>query len=317
MSTPSTATATLPPNPHYGYSHHQHYQNPPSAYRSSNTALAGGSRQVGNYAPTSASHHTSNVGSTSLSQSATSQPHHSNLIQDKERTMSYSQSVTSGSGSNSKKRNRSREPDWHNFYKNGLPAEVIVIDDTPPPQSPIDGPSNSKAKGAAGRIVAGSSQKHTAKKRKRDEAAPAYDPVYHLAQTPSPTNTPYKNSNSDSTSTDRTTSAIQTTAATSLGSQYSQNGHKVEAEVQSGQKRKRVATRQQMAKEAKRREVEVNGDASTNYKPPPRPPVKAAEVIVKALPDVSIYVESRDILLICLRTHTQRTAKLMMMMATT
>jgi dual-specificity kinase len=193
-----------------------------------------------------------------------------------------------------KRRQRSRKPDWGNFYKNGLPEEVIVIDDSPPPVPRIsESVEPIPSRNHTSRTVAGGNVRHAAKKRKRGDVGAAYDPVYHLQETPSNGNTPHfsKDSASGSTiSTDRTTSAIHTTAATSLGSQYSANdgtnGYEVD-DVQPGQKRKRVATRQQIANEAKRRETEINGDAFNSYKPPPRPPIKAGEVHVKQVADVS------------------------------
>lgn len=191
---------------------------------------------------------------------------------------------------NTKKRQRSREPrepDWHTFYKNGLPKEVIVIDDSPTPDPSVSVLSNPQPT----QSIAGDSNRHAAKKRKRDDVGSAYDPVYQHGNPHSNNHSPeYKESASGSTiSTDRTTSAIHTTAATSLGSHSSngQNGYEA-AEVQPGQKRKRTATRLQIANEAKRKELEVNGDAYTNYKPPPRPPIKAQDVQVKVVADVSI-----------------------------
>jgi len=186
------------------------------------------------------------------------------------------------SAANSKKRQRSREPreprqpNWPEFYKNGLPKEIIVIDDDTPEPSPSVKPNGQRA-------VAESDSRHAAKKRKREDV---YDPVYHLG--PANDQSPEYNSQSKSTiSTDRTTSAIHTTAATSLGSHSSngQNGYD-DAEAQAGQKRKRNNTRLQLANEAKKRELEANGDAFTSYKPPPRPPIKAPEVAVKQIPDV-------------------------------
>lgn len=184
-----------------------------------------------------------------------------------------------------RQRSREREPDWHKFYKNGLPKEVIVIDDSPTPDPSASVVSNN----LPGRSVAESNGRPAAKKRKRDDVGAAYDPVYHLG--PSVSNNrseEYKEDSGSTISTDRTTSAIHTTAATSLGSHSSngQNGYEA-IEAQPGQKRKRTATRLQLANEAKRKELEVNGDAFTNYKPPPRPPIKAAEVLVKQVADVS------------------------------
>ena len=131
----------------------------------------------------------------------------------------------------------------------------------------------------------GSSQ-HKAKKRRRDDGGGGYEPIYHQGN--SHASPALKHSASGSTiSTDRTTSAIYTTAATSLGSHSSngQNGYEA-AEAHSGQKRKRTNTRLQLANEAKRRELEHNGDAYINYRPPPRPPIKAGDVVVKQVVDV-------------------------------
>lgn len=180
-----------------------------------------------------------------------------------------------------RQRSREREPDWDNFYKNGLPKEIIVIDDSPEP-------SNSSIPQHNGRSDNRGDNGHAAKKRRRDDVGTAYDPVYHLDR--SNEHTPNYNSASKSTiSTDRTTSAILTTAATSLGSHSSngQNGYD-DVELQSGQKRKRTNTRLQIANEAKKREVETYGDAFTSYQPPPYPPIKAPEVTVKQIPDVCI-----------------------------
>ena len=200
-----------------------------------------------------------------------------------------------------------REPDWHKFYQNGLPKEVIVIDDSPPPEPSASAMTNGQA--------GGGSSRHAAKKRKREDADSAYDPVYQFHDR-SPR---YEDSVSGSTiSTDRTTSAIHTTAATSLGSHSSngQNGYE-DAEAQPGQKRKRTATRLQLANEAKRKELEVNGDAFSNYRPPPRPPIKAPDVQVKQIVDVStgerIVAGSADM---TLSIRTTRTARLMTRTAT-
>lgn len=189
----------------------------------------------------------------------------------------------------SKKRQRlkePREPDWHKFYKNGLPKEVIVIDDSPSPELSASIVSN----GQTSHPVVGGSSRHAAKKRKRDDVESTLDPIYQLGPGHHDGSPQYADSASGSTiSTDRTTSAIHTTAATSLGSHSSNGQNSYEAaDAQPGQKRKRTATRLQIANEAKRKELEVHGDAFTNYKPPPRPPIKAPDVQVKQIPDVSV-----------------------------
>lgn len=181
-------------------------------------------------------------------------------------------------------RGRDREYWKKEYFKNGLPKEIIVIDDSPSPQVPNSVEPEPVQERAM--VSAGLGSRQPAKKRKRDDV---YDPVYHIEPGPGARDN-YKHDNSESTiSTDRTTSAVQTTAATSLGSQYSGSGSRPYAadDVQPGQKRKRVATRQQLAAEAKRRENEANGDAFFSYHPPPKPPIKAGEVNVKVLADVS------------------------------
>lgn len=284
MSTPST----LPPHhPNYGYSHHQSYQSN-GGYRANNTLLNGGSRLGASYNfPTPSSNGTS---SNSIGVADPPRPSHSTTNSSRPETKpTVMPTSASTSKPNPKKRQRSRdprEPDWHKFYKNGLPKEVIVIDDSPIPELSASVVSNAQT----ARTATEASGRHAAKKRKRDDVGSAYDPVYQLA--PSHSNNPspeFKDSASGSTiSTDRTTSAILTTAATSLGSHSSngQNGFD-DVDVQPGQKRKRTATRLQIANEAKRKELEANGDAYTNYKPPPRPPIKAPDVQVKQVADVS------------------------------
>lgn len=163
-----------------------------------------------------------------------------------------------------------------------------MIDDSPTPDPSASASILSNAQPA--RSIAGEDSRHAAKKRKRDDVGSAYEPVYpHGASRSNDQSPGYKDSASagSTISTDRTTSAIHTTAATSLGS-HSSNGYEA-AEIQPGQKRKRTATRLQIANEAKRKELEELGDAYTNYRPPPRPPIKAQDVVVKVVSDVRFY----------------------------
>lgn len=279
MSTPST----LPPHhPNHGFSHHQPYQSS-TGYRANNNLLNGGSRLGASYSfPTPSSNPPGPSGIGLVEPPRTTQDEvHTTKLESLPAGISAEDSMST-SKSSSKKRQRSREPDWHKFYKNGLPKEVIVIDDSPEPSASVT--SSTQLPHSAAVV----DNRHTAKKRKRDDVGSAYDPVYHLGQS-NDQSPEYKNSASGSTiSTDRTTSAIHTTAATSLGSHSSngQNGYEA-AEAQPGQKRKRTATRLQLANEAKRKELETNGDAFTNYRPPPRPPIKAGDVQVKQVADVS------------------------------
>ncbi|KAH6681997.1 kinase-like domain-containing protein [Halenospora varia] len=283
MSTPST----LPPqHPNYGYSQHHNYQSA-TGYRGNASLLNGGSRLGGSYnfpASTSSSTTSNIAAAADPPRTSHNTAYSPSRPETKPAAMPVS-SVTTAK-SNPKKRQRSREPrqpDWKDFYKNGLPEEVIVIDDSPPPGTSASVVSNIQPN----QSVSAENGRHQAKKRKRDDVA-AYDPVYGAAksinQSPG-----YKNSASGSTiSTDRTTSAIHTTAATSLGSHSSNGKTGYEApDVQLGQKRKRTATRLQLANEAKRKELETNGDAFDNYLPPPQPPIKAPDVQVKVVQDNS------------------------------
>lgn len=177
------------------------------------------------------------------------------------------------------KRRRSREPDWSTFYKNGLPKEIIVIDDDSPEPQTVPSTQRPVNGGASDTYTNGTgSSRHVVKKRKRDDEALNVEGGYYAQKyATSHTSTPHMNGSlSASISTDRTT--VRTAAATSLSS-----SSQYDYEVQLGQKRKR--TRQQVANEAKRREVEVLGDAFISYKPPPYPPKKAGEVPVRVVHD--------------------------------
>jgi dual-specificity kinase len=195
---------------------------------------------------------------------------------------------------------RHRTPDWDNFYKNGLPKEIIVIDDDSPAPPPAEDeygdhsphratnyhPATVRPAPSNGQV------RHVDKRRKTADVGKAYDPVYHKqVQSSTHDQGPYYNDDSPTTSasTGRTASALTTTAATSLGSNHSYgnngvNGRYGEIE-QVGQKRKR--TRKAAADEAKQREIEIQGDAYSSYCPPPKPPIKAKDVYVVVAPDVS------------------------------
>lgn len=203
-------------------------------------------------------------------------------------------------GQPSRKRRRSREPDWHKFYRNGLPKEIIVIDDSPEPEA------NTSRK-IANPDPPPTSQM-AAKRRRRDENGTGYHVQYLASQTSTPHQqyTP----NGSTLSSDRTNSALHTTAPTSLSSngQYDEQPAPV--------KRKRT-TRQQTANEAKRRDVDGLGGQFLTYKPPPFPPKKVNEVPVRVIKDVSVHQSDHDhkiltYFLLPLRVHIARTSRLTM-----
>lgn len=272
MSTPSTATATLPPH-HQFYSHHQTYQ--PSV---SNAQLANGSARIGNSLYNGYASGTSN---SDLRRTATAHTRQPNQLPPIAGVPALDmESNAPGSSS------RRRTTDWNDFYRNGLPKEVIVIDDDdedlqpPPPRQPN-----------LARTATNTSARHTDKKRKTATST-AYDPVYNQHTSYSTTQTPYYDSPNHSLSTDRTTSALNTTAATSLGSQIS-NGHHISPldSAAVGQKRKRTrAVVQDEAKQAKRRELDHDDNPFSLYQPPPNPVIKAKDVYVQVIPDVCAFL---------------------------
>lgn len=274
MSTPSTATATHPSHhPHYGYSHHQIGYQSNGAYPAASTTT-GSARLANSYAysantPTATTTTTQSHPLPPVPQSATT-PSNPPVYNT---TPAHTNSMSSGTSS------RRRKPDWKEFYKNGLPKEIIVIDDTPPP----DQTTGSRPPAAA--AVNG----QPAGKKRRTGLESAYDVTYHDRPSFSTNPQPYwDNSSHNSLSTDRTTS-LHTTAPTSLGSAGSvgtSNGVVYE-NANVGQKRKRN-TRTSTRQEAKRRELEAVSDAFLSYIPPPQPPIKAKEVPVPVIRDVSV-----------------------------
>ncbi|KAM0820418.1 putative Kinase-like domain-containing protein [Seiridium cardinale] len=333
MSTPTTATATLPP--HYRHPHqHSHY--PPflqnnshsTSYRTpavptappanpilptSSASTVPASTALNRHAPTATYNSASTSNYPTAAHAGTQQPYRnstangapahsvtsaSRQTQDYTRTDSastprfdanhYSNMPASAASVQSqhqhtetpaRKRRRSKEPDWDTFYRNGLPKEIIVIDDdTPEPDSEIkDTASNHSTRTYTNGTANGSeASRHVAKKRRKED-------VYQQSNGRTTTNGSHiATPTSTSTSTDRTTSTHNTTAPTSLGS-LSSNGHHEYEAPQTGQKRKR--TRQQIAQEAKRREVEVFNENYVSYRPPSKPVKKSGEVAVRVVND--------------------------------
>lgn len=153
---------------------------------------------------------------------------------------------------------RRREPDWNDFYRNGLPEEIIVIEDSPEPTANI------------GRklinVASSSAAPPPSKKRRKD-----------------PVVTPRRDALDPNISSERTSATLNTTAPTSLSS----NGQRDEAVASFEHKR---TTRRRTAAEAKRKALDNTGALFATYEPPPKPPKKVSNVHVRTIQDVSCHL---------------------------
>ncbi|THC90108.1 hypothetical protein EYZ11_010440 [Aspergillus tanneri] len=286
MSTPSTATATHPTHhqQHYGYPHHQTYQ-PNVSYPT--TSAAGTSRLATAAYPYAVNSSTATLPyaqSPKVAATATTATMTTTTMSSIHNDVATVTSAQNG---------RRKKPDWGEFYKNGIPKEVIVIDDTPPPEQ-AKGSSRGYATSSAVTVSNGNVP-HPAGKKRRTGIETAYDVGYY--DRPSYSINPHHygdDSSAASLSTDRTAS-LHTTAPTSLsqGSSGASNGIFYE-DANVGQKRKRVTTRKTVRDEQKRRELENAGDAFLSYIPPPKPPIKAKDVPVPVVRDYSSRSEKFD-----------------------
>lgn len=188
---------------------------------------------------------------------------------------------------------RQRSANWNDFYKNGLPAEVIVIeDDSPPPQTQPQ-PSRitrlSPAHASRTLVDSNGSVRHV-DKRRRVEASPKQNSLNRAAIKNEPHPLKYNVSASSATvSSGRRTSGPYSTGPTSLESSASANRQQVPGPVrevaQPGQKRKR--TDKIAEKDAEQLELIAQHRTWSNYFPPPNPPIKAHEVFVAQVKEVS------------------------------
>ncbi|KAI9845896.1 MAG: dual specificity protein kinase kns1 [Sclerophora amabilis] len=338
----ATVTSNQPPHLHYGFPHRQNYQSAATSRHTNNAALLSASarlRDNSHYTTFQSSNNNNAVPATNPSRKPTTtasrkppqqpqpqqmqqrqqqqqqqqqqqppprppqQPPQQRQQQQQQHQQHAAMSASQSSSSRPDSSKRQRTPDWGEFYKNGLPKEVIVIDDDSPAPRP-SAPSYDRKKASAVRpnhstrtLPDDENTRHADKKRKTAATGVSYDAVYHPHASYSTTQTPHAHETPSvpTVSTDRTTSAIHTTAPTSLGSHYSQNntsnGSYDDVEVV-GQKRKR--TRKVAADEAKKRDIEAKGDAFSNYFPPPKPPVKAMDVFVAVVQD-SPYMKHQKV----------------------
>lgn len=270
MSTPSTATVTHSTHQHYGYPHVS-YQTTTSYPAPTTTAGA----RLPNPYPYSIPSPTTTTTTTALPYGQATRAAPTTT------TPSAMASQQSGSSAAPSQGTRRKKPDWTEFYKNGIPKEVIVIDDSPGPEvskAPPPPPHGA----AAGQL----GQQHPASKRRRTGIDAAYDTGYYDRPAFSINPQQYGEGSSHSLSTDRTTS-LHTTAPTSLGSQGSQGATNAYYEdTMVGQKRKRT-TRKSARDEQRRKELETQSDAFLSYVPPPKPIIKSKDIPVPVIRDVS------------------------------
>lgn len=309
MSTPSTATITVPPNhqyyphpppqylpPMHDYHHNASYQ--PGSSKTYSNGYANNTTPVDHRRPAAAS--TSSNSNNQRQAQPLPQPHSHHTAH------SYEPTAPPSSNGSARKRAREDPVDWERYFGGRPPKEIIVIDDDEPSQpshapaaqpaaasnhgsyqTPSTTAASAHAAAPAPAAAASSSQYHTDKRRRVAGSTAAYDPVYdphHHSY--SNTQTPHyePSPRTYAASSDRTTSYNTTTAPTSLSS----NGTYVDPSTV-GQKRKR-STRQAAA-DLKKREVATRPDPFSEYQPPPKPPLKAKEVYVPVVHD---RVSSKD-----------------------
>jgi dual-specificity kinase len=285
MSTPSTATATLPLPHHQYYSRHQVYTPQSSTYTSLNSALVNGAPRLPNPNPQYSSTYTASNGTASDSRRTTATSSRTVRIPPAEYSNSSQQQEMSDSRNGSGRSARStRKPDWDEFYKNGVPSEIIVIDDdTPDPDRSYKNDS--------------AHDRHTDKKRKTGASA-NYDPVYNPQPSYSTTQTPYyDNSSANHTvSTDRTAPLYKGTGSSSIGPSLTNGAYYAPLEEGVvGQKRKRTGRALDDNKALKRRDdrhLSPLKSPFSAYVAPPKPPIKARDVYVKVIKDVSLETSS-------------------------
>lgn len=268
MSTPSLASTTLSSH-HlpYGYPHQNPYQANAASYPANNSVPT--PRLANSYHAFPSAQQASPYSSSQQSPLQTKAFQHA-------LPMAVSKSTSSAAGRVQKK------PDWNEYYKNGVPKEVIVIDDdTPPPPVPAIRPISQRG----GRGARSNVRSAAGRKRKADDG---YEARYN--DSPAFSTHPARfdeHSSQPSVSTDRTTS-LHTTAPTSLGSYGSSGASNSYEDVNVGQKRKRAPPKETRA-QAKRKQQEASSDAFADYIPPPKPPLKAAEVHVPVIPAVGTF----------------------------
>lgn len=185
---------------------------------------------------------------------------------------------------------RRRPPNWDSYFQNGVPKEIITISDTPEPETRAAEHATTYAD--AQPTVAGASVSH-ADKRRRVEPAAHHESTY---QTSNGVNRrrPWEEDSELSNSADsRGRSAATNSYSTGQTSLSAGSGTQQRARIdntQIGQKRKRPA-RDRSSEEASDVEVVSKTTAQDQwgpYIPPSQPPIKAKEIYVRPVHEVSV-----------------------------
>jgi dual-specificity kinase len=272
MSTPSTATATLPPPHHRYYSRHQqafgHQVTPSYGSIVKNTPRLPQPQFNPSY--------------------STSSDKKLGIRLPPPSPAFYTPEAMNGSGRSrtQKATKHAKQPDWEEFYKNGVPEEVIVIDDD----------DDNTPDSHLGINKSDISLDRPDKKRKTGPSS-NYDPVYNPQPSYSTTHTPYyDNSSANHTaSTDRTAPLYKGSSSSGPTVANGTNYYASYDEGVVGQKRKRTTRAVEDLKVTKRREIEKIQSPFSAYVPPPKPPHKARDVYVKIIKDVSNCFSSTQV----------------------
>lgn len=186
-----------------------------------------------------------------------------------------------------------KKTDWSEFYKNGVPKEIICIDITPD----RDDPKTRLAKNPSVAMPASKADLNGAHidKRRRVEASKAYsyhEPADPAARTPyyADEETPSHHTNSSGRTASRPALTYSTAPTTSLGSQSSGERQRLQRldDARIGEKRKRPS--RSGPRDDSELEVVAQHHLWSNYVPPPKPPIKAQDVYVQVFRDVSLVL---------------------------
>lgn len=184
--------------------------------------------------------------------------------------MSSRPSATSSSG-----RPR-RKPNWDEFYKNGMPKEIIMIHDTPPPSDHTNGNDSSSANGR--RTGASSSSLRAMPQSSSRSANPHGEKRIRTGVDG------YVHGTPSTTASRRSRTPVGYYNGYSRTPTYGRNGiddTASQASAGAGSKRKRV-TRSTMAAAV----ANVQGGPPATYWPPQKPIQKSKEVTVEQIHEV-------------------------------